>query len=531
MPVTHLEFNTFPQFSAMDLAYATERAGLKNFYKYEPELASFAQAITDKQKDNTDRTLLVERLMDQYEAIGVTDKRSITLVKSLANSETFTITTAHQPSLFTGPLYFIYKAFSAIKLAQMLAEEYPQNTFVPLFILGGEDHDFEEVNHLFLKGKRITWSNDETGSVSRMRSKSVEAALQEVLAVEVTNSHAQESLEYLAQAFSKFETYGQAMASWVQHLLGEYGILIFNMDDPHLKRAMIPIFKKEILDQPSLPLVQESQQKLTDAGYGNQAYSRPINLFYMTDGIRERIEKVEDQYTVLNTDLSFSEQELLSQLETYPERFSPNVILRPIYQESILPNLAYVGGGGELAYWLERQTQFDHYGLNFPMLVRRDSAIWLSHRSQRKLKKLGLRLDDLAQRPEQAEKRYIAEHAITDFDIAKERAKFESGFSDLEAKANAVDPTLGPMVGAQATKMLKQIDHIGGKLRKAEKEKHRHALDELHEIRNELFPKNGLQERRDNFLNVYLSEGRAFFDLLLESFDPLDTRMKILLPK
>ena len=531
MPVTHCSFSAFPQFSQMDLAYATQREGLRDFYAYEPELASFAEAIKNKREDATNRALLVDRLRDQYRALGVSAKKTIALIECLKDENTFTITTAHQPSLFTGPLYFIYKAFSAIKLALMLTEKYSDCVFVPIFILGGEDHDFEEVNHLHLQGQRITWKNDETGSVSRMKATSVKSALDTVLDIDVKNSQAKKSLAFLEKAFSTFETYGQAMASWVQHLLGDYGILILNMDDALLKREMIPVFKEELLANPSVQLVEESQQKLNDAGYGNQAYPRPINLFYMSDGLRERIEKIDDQYVVLNSDLSFSEIEILAELENHPERFSPNVILRPIYQETILPNLAYVGGGGELAYWLERKSQFEHFNLNFPVLVRRDSAVWVSHRAQRKLASLGLTLEELANRPEDVEKKYVALHTTSDFDISQEVSVLESGFADLEAKAKAVDPTLGPMVGAQAAKMLKRVDHIGGKLRKAEKEKHRRALDDLLALREELFPGNGLQERHDNFLNIYLSEGPSFFDVLLESFDPLDTRMKVLLPK
>ncbi len=531
MPVKHRAFHLFRQFSQMDLAYATERAGLRDFYHYEPELSQFGEAMHDKAKDETDRGLLVDVLKSQYDALGVNDKKQLVLIESLGSKGTFTVTTAHQPSLFTGPLYFIYKAFSAIKLVEMLAEKYPENTFVPIFILGGEDHDFEEINHVNIHGERIEWKNNQQGSVSRMTAATVRSAVDAVLKIKAENRQAIEAMEALDQAFSRFESYGMAMASWVQQLLGDYGILVFNMDNRQLKHAMIPVFREELLKNSSHALVEASQKDLKKAGYGNQAFPREINLFYMDEGLRERIEKLDDRYLVLNTDLSFSEQEILTELENHPERFSPNVILRPIYQETILPNLAYVGGGGELAYWLERKSQFAHFGLNFPMLVRRDSAFWLSHRIQRKLVGLDLSLEDLSNRPEQVEKKYVEQHAKADFDIGAERAKLETGFAELQEKASTVDPTLGPMVGAQAAKMLKQIDHIGGKIRKTEKEKHRRALDDLQELRGELFPGDGLQERHDNFLSIYLSEGPAFFDLLLESFNPLDTRVKILLPK
>lgn len=531
MPIRYLDFKELPQISPMDLAYATEREGLSAFYKYEPNLDSFKDVIKDKSKNEVDRQLLVSRLKAQYEALENSDQIQGDLIDSLLDDQTFTITTAHQPSLFTGPLYFIYKAFSAIKLAQMLKMKYEDFQFVPIFILGGEDHDFEEINHLHVQGQKIEWKNQESGSVSRMKTDSLGEVLTEMDRLRVHNGAAQPVMDQMKKAFTEQDTYGLAMAKWVQQLLGSYGILVLNMDDVELKRAMIPVFLDELVNSPSEPLVLETQQRLKDAGYGNQAFPRKINLFYMKEGLRERIEKQDGVYHVLNTSLEFSEAEILKELETHPERFSPNVVLRPIYQESILPNLAYVGGGGELAYWLERSSQFKHFGINFPMLVRRDSVIWKDRSTGRKMDKMKMTIQDLALRPEDVIKKYLNAHSKSDFSIENERSALQSTFDQLANKAKAIDPTLGPMVESQREFHLKRLDHLGGKLRKAEQRKHQSSLDSLQQLSARIFPSGSLQERYDNFLTIYLEEGPWFFDQLLEHLDPLDTRVKVLFPE
>ncbi|MEM8907956.1 MAG: bacillithiol biosynthesis BshC, partial [Bacteroidota bacterium] len=171
MQVYKIPFSDVPQLSARDKAYAAEHEGLRAFYKYPVSIEAFAQVIKDKQATPTDRTLLVNVLKEQYAQLSVEPAVQAN-IKQLADAQTFTLTTAHQPSLLTGPLYYIYKIISTINLAKRLRDFYPDYHFVPVFITGGEDHDFEEVQNAHLFNRTLTWENTETGSVGLMKTDS-----------------------------------------------------------------------------------------------------------------------------------------------------------------------------------------------------------------------------------------------------------------------------------------------------------------------------------------------------------------------
>jgi len=390
--LTLFPFEKVHQFSDRDQAYTLADPRLKPFYKYPVTLEAFREVIAEKQKHPIDRALLVQVLKDQYAAFDASEA-SLANIEKLGTSNTYTVISAHQPSLFTGPLYYIYKIGSALKLANRLKQAYPEQHFVPVFISGGEDHDFEEVNHLHLFGKTLTWENEESGPVGRMSTESLKPVMEELKELMGNSDFASQIVAKLEKSYLKFPTYGQASLAFVNELFKETGLVVLNMDDARLKRAFIPIMKKEITEQASQGFIQEAQAALEDLGFSAQAFPREINLFYMGPQFRERLEWQEDHYQVLNQDIRFSKAELLEELEQHPERFSPNVIMRPLYQESILPNLAYIGGGGELAYWLERLKQFEYFQVPFPVLIRRNSALILDKGTRKRREKLELRLE------------------------------------------------------------------------------------------------------------------------------------------
>lgn len=234
------------------------------------------------------------------------------------------------------------------------------------------------------------------------------------------------------------------------------------------------------------------------------------------------------QYKVLNTDLSFSAAEMETEIEQHPEYFSPNVIMRPIYQELILPNLAYVGGGGEIAYWLERKSQFAHFKLNFPMLVRRDSALWIDGTTYKKMNKADLCIEDLWQDTDQLIRAYIEKNGTIEISLEKERETLQALFEGLAGKAKATDPNLQKFVLAEHAKSRKSIDQIETRLLRAEKQVHENAISQIRSVKEKLFPNNGLQERYDNFLPFYLRYGNTFFQTLKDNFDPLEKKFWVI---
>lgn len=532
MQITRIPFPEVPQFSANDVAYATGAPGLRPFYNYPVTLAAFADVMRDKARDKTDRKLLVDELLAQYAGLEQADTAR-TQVQSLLNSNTFTVITAHQPSLFTGPLYFIYKICSAINLARQLNAKYPKQHVVPVFIMGGEDHDFEEINHARIKGIKVEWSKgpdneDEVGgSVSAINTDSlapVLAALKQLLGGEFTPFGIYDRIH---KAFTSWPTYGEATVAFVHDLFKDTELVVANPSRPAFKAAFRPMMEREIFEQVSQPLVEKAQAELTAAGFAGQAHARDINLFYLSPGRRDRIVFQDGIYGVLDTAKLFTAAELRQELADHPERFSPNVVMRPLFQEFIFPNLAYIGGGGEIAYWLERKEQFAAFGLNFPMLIRRNSVLWVDPKSRKLLDKYGLTVRDLLRHEDLIIRDYVARESPNDLSLEAEWQQLKTLFASLAAKAKAIDPTLEAAALAEGTRQTKVIAQFESRLRRIEKKKYQDAMDAIRLLRTTLFPGNSLQERKDNFLNVYLEEGETMFELLMEALDPLREGMVV----
>lgn len=529
MTVERIPFGEVPQFSQRDVAYATSSPDLRPFYKYPVSVEAFAEVIKDKADDATDRDLLVDELMEQYKTMGTLGEVADRL-EQLRSSDAFTVITAHQPSLFTGPLYFVLKICSVINLARQLSAAYPDKEILPVFITGGEDHDFEEINHARIYGNRIEWQNEEGGAVGAMATATLDAALATLKDILGDRDTAQKIYAKIAAAYTHYPTYGAASIALVHSLFGDHGLIVCDMSRPAFKRAFRPMMEREIFDSVSQPLIEEAQARLESLGYSGQAHAREINLFYLTPGRRDRIVREGKTYAVLDTELSFTEAKLRQELNEHPERFSPNVVMRPLFQELIFPNLAYIGGGGELAYWLERQTQFEAFGLNFPMLIRRNSVLWIDKGNQKKLAKLDLDYRSLFRDADLIIRDYVAEQSENELSLAPELTQLEQLFKSIAAKAEEIDPTLSGAVMSEHAKQAKAVENLEGRLRRTEKQRFETAMNQIRGLRDKLFPEGGLQERKDNFLNIYLQEGEGLFETLIAELDPLQEGLVVIQP-
>ncbi|MBK8554818.1 MAG: bacillithiol biosynthesis cysteine-adding enzyme BshC [Lewinellaceae bacterium] len=493
-----------------------------------PNLASFRSVIANRKAQDTPRATLVRVLQEQYQSMPANpfvDRN----IAQLANENSYCITTAHQPSLFLGPLYFVYKAISAINLADSIQQSMgPDVHIVPVFVLGSEDHDLEELNYVHLFNKTLRWEPGLNGPVGPMSTNTLQPVLEQLREVLGDGEQAQYLWKRLERAYTHHSTFAAATQAFLHDLMGRYGLVVFNMNHPDLKRHFIPIMREELLEQSSLSIVQETAQQLNQLGFKTQATPREINLFYLQDGSRERIVLGENIYKILNTTLEFSREALLAELEAHPDRFSPNVVLRPLFQEIILPNLAYIGGGGELAYWLERKAQFAHFGVHFPVLVRRNSVLWVDRDSSKRLNKLGLKAADFFDDTDAIIRLYIATNAASEVDLEQEITDMHLIFDRLAQKAAAVDPTLEKAVRADEVRQLGALEQWQGRIVRAEKQKHEVAINQIRNLKEKLFPGNGMQERFDNFIPYYLKYGEYFLDTLKENLDPLQAGLIIL---
>ena len=520
MEVIKIPFDRIRELSARDVEYQLHPEKFRDFISYLPDENGILAAAMGRRKHPVDRKLLKEVLTDQYAgtAVSETQKNNI---ERLSSQDTFTIITAHQPCLFGGPAYYFYKIFSAINLAAGMSQKYPDMHLVPVLVTGSEDHDFEEMKSAYLFGKTVEWNTSQTGPVGRYTTDGLSQSVDELCQILGNNEVATEICTTFNEALRGAGSYNQFVFSWVNAIFGKYGLLVVNLDEPRLKKAFAGHMLTEILEQKSYPHVKKKQEELTAAGYKPQAYVREINLFYMTDGIRERIVSENGHFHVHNTDVSFTTHELIEEMNRHPERFSPNVVMRPLYQEFTLPNLVYIGGGGEIAYWMERKDQFEAFGIFFPILMRRNSLALIPKSAGKAMAKIGISAADLTLKDESLITSYLERTADSDFHLNDEVQELAILFDKVASKAKAVDPTLEQLVLSEGHKTAKALENIEHRLRKVLKQKEDTAIQQIKGIKQKIFPTNGLQERKDNYLQFVVIEGRELTDKLIEISDPL----------
>ena len=504
------------QFDPIFLDYLAGKSELASFYHRPPTLDSFSDQIAEKQLSAEQRSTLVEVLQQQYQSLDTPAAVSDN-IQGLADDKTFTVTTGHQLNIFTGPLYFVYKIATVINACRELKEAHPDYKFVPVYWMASEDHDFEEISYFSLFGKTYTWETDQQGAVGRFHPNGLGDVLDAL----------PEKTPIFEEAYRQQETLADAVRYYVNELFGEYGLVVLDADDAQLKSSFISVMKDDLLNHSAKQQVEETSAKLEEMNYKTQVFPREINLFYLRKESRERIVREGEKFQVLNTDHTFSEEELLQELEEHPKRFSPNVILRPLYQEVILPNLAYVGGPSELSYWLQLKPVFDHYEVTFPVLIPRNFALVINKTNAKKLHKVGIPVEDLFLDTQTLVKKFVENNADTNISLKEQKAALAQVFEKIKEKARAVDGSLEGFIGSEANQSFKSLSNIEKRLKKSEEQNQETTVKQLEGLREKLFPEGTLQERKENFLNFYINNPK-FIEELLESLSPFDFQFHIL---
>lgn len=514
MDCQYLPLASTGQFSPLFLDYLNKKDSLNHFYNRFPSLSAFREQIAERTFDASTRTVLVDALQRQYGHI--TKKPDLSI---LHEANTFTVTTGHQLNIFTGPLYIIYKLITTVKLARRLKEAYPDYNFVPVYWMASEDHDFAEINHFSLFGKHYAWQTEQRGAVGRMSPQELETVFKQI----------PEKLTLFEDAYLKHTTLADAVRYYINELFGAEGLICLDADDACLKRIFAPVMSDDLRHQTAGELVNEQTGNLEKLGYKTVITPRDINLFYLDDQIRERIERLEDgTYRVVHTKLRFSEGELLTLLDEHPERFSPNVVLRPLYQETILPNLAYIGGPSEVPYWMQLKSVFDRYQTPFPMLMPRNFATYVPAVSTRRISRLGLTPEELFQNTIKLKRDFVENHTRHSLKFDNENKTVNKALDAILHKAQMVDPTLEKAVLAETKRFANAVARLEKKMRRAEERNQDIGVRQLLAVKDELFPNGSLQERSENLFTFYLND-RTFLSKLLANFDPFDYRMQLCL--
>lgn len=502
---------------------------INHFTPFKPHLNEFKNAIVERNKFAINRNLLVRILQTQYANVNASAS-TINNIEALKSNHTFTVTTGHQLCLFTGPLYMVYKILSIIKLAQQLTEKHKDVKVIPVFWMATEDHDFDEINHCFAGAnlKKFHWQKNAKGPVGRLSTLGLKSLINTFSEIFHKTKSQQFFEQLLHEAYNEKNSLAKATQILLNGLFGHYGLVIIDADHPELKKQLIPVLKEELFHQTTIHCVNQQLESFKQLGYNPQVNPRQINLFYMENGFRERIEKQGEIYVVLNTNVSFTAEELLFEIENFPEKFSPNVLLRPIYQETILPNIAYVGGGAELAYWLQLYPLFKSLKTFFPVLLMRDSALVLSQNVQKKLEQLNINLPQLFANKNDLLNQLIHQISNNNLQLTEAQQELENLYNQIATKALNIDKNLEKPIFGNLQKSKKLISSIEKKMFRAEKRKHDVVQNRLQKLYDEIFPNGSFQERKANVSLFYGTYGQTIFDHLLQNFDCTQPKVTVL---
>lgn len=510
-----VDFDKTNSFSKAFLDYISQKPALASFYEQYPTIEGLKIQAEKRNFSQDTRKITSAVISDQYKGIDASEL-TIQNIESLNSSKTFTITTGHQLNIFTGPLYFIYKIVTAINACKAMKKKYPTYDFVPVYWMASEDHDFEEIDHFQFNGKRFTWETDQTGAVGRFNPKSIKPIFDQI-----------KMPDFFKEAYLKHDTLADAGRHYVNALFGHEGLVVIDADDARLKRVFQHVIEDDVFNNTANQLVNQSNQALSEKGYSPQVFPREINFFYLKDNLRSRIVKEGDDYAVLDTEIRFTKEALQTEIDTHPDRFSPNVVLRPLYQETILPNLAYVGGPSELVYWFQLKSVFDHFKTAFPSLLPRNFAGVITPNVLQKIKKVSCSYEEIFIDAAQLIKEKVIANSTHNLDLKNEIKKIKSTFDSVKAQSIKIDASLEKHVAAEQQKAEKGLKSIEKKMLRTEKMNHETLIERIHVIKEALFPNGTPQERKDNFLNFYLADPE-FVNNCLSSLEPFDLRFHLI---
>ena len=529
-----LTYKSTRQFSDLVLDYLEGSDQLRPFFNRAPDLDQVKAQIQEKSQSfpPSSRAKLVQALIGQYQDFSLNesfDQRIKLAIQALSGEKTFTVTTGHQLNLFTGPLYFLYKIFGAINLAEQYTAQNPGYRFLPVFWMASEDHDFEEIAHFRTGAHKINWPKQGAGPVGRLMCTDLDEVLNTLDKLWGGTVIGRSMLNLFKSVYTPELTLAQATRKLVHELFKDYDLIIIDGDDAVLKSEFTSIMRHELTENGCSQAIEKTTQALTLKGYHKQVHPREINLFYCDSGLRERIIATESGFAIDQTEMRFTQGELLDLLERRPELFSPNALLRPLYQERVLPNLAYIGGGAEVAYWAQLKDCFATNALTYPMVYLRNSISLIPAKVIGKLRRINLEISDLFLPMDELSRRYVARNSGLEIDFSAQITHLKKQFEQLYLMAEQTDASFMGAVGAQEKKQIKGLERLQQRLMRAEKRKHAQDIQRLAKMREWLFPEGTLQERKENMSWGLTQIGPEFLALLKNHIDPSDHRFTLLI--
>lgn len=500
-----------------------------SLYAVRPTLESFDQLIEQRKSfPSSSREVLATVLREQYDQSGIDDHNSLEIIDSLRAADTFTVTTGQQTGILLGPMYTALKILTTISLSRKLKVMHPSKNFVPVFWMATEDHDIAEINHAYVNGKKLNWHTTQTGAAGRLSTSDAKDWLNEFAQLAGGSEDAKAIIQLVNNAYSR-NNLSDATRVLAHGLFGKYGLIVLDADDRRLKQLFAPIIAKDILEQVSYHASQQAIEKL-ESRYSVQVNGREINFFYLSEGKRERIVVSGEGFSTQSQDIYWaSRDELTTEIGAYPERFSPNVMMRPVYQETILPNLAYFGGAAEVAYWLELKPVFDAHQVPYPALLLRNSAMVVDAVNVHRLENAGLSPANLFDDQVKLEQQAVIQDADGDLTLQDQKEKLQLWLDEMSARAAKISPSMQSSTEAFGVRLLHLTDRLAAKF---VREARKHESERLLRIRSlfeALYPGGTLQERKETIVTFVLQYGFEIIDELLAQQNPIGNEFTVLM--
>jgi bacillithiol biosynthesis cysteine-adding enzyme BshC len=504
--------------------YLNNRDEINILYDYSPNYEGISNAIENKKFSDENRSILYNCLLEQHK--NITSEKTLKQIELLKEKHTYTVTTGHQLVIYTGPLFFIYKILHTIKLADELNNKFPDKKFIPIFWMASEDHDLAEIDHLYIFGKKLNWLYEGGGASGRLKTNTLNSLTLELKIICGENINTEKIINIFEKCYDNYSL-SEATRLLIYELFADRGIVVINADEKKFKNLLIPVLKQEIKSSFIKKEVEHTNLFLQQNKYKIQVNPRAFNFFYLQENYRERIISENHLFYTHDKKYTWTKDELLAQIEQNPEFFSPNVLMRPLFQEIILPNIVYIGGAGEISYWLQLKSMFKTCNLDLPVLLVRNSFMLIDALTQKKIEKTGFNAIDFLKNPEELISEYLDKNNTEAFDLSDEVKIVNAFYNAIKNKSVAIDASLNNYIEAEKNKTEKFLDNLTQKVKRAQKQKHENVLNQIKSIREKLLPDNALAERKENFLTYFINSGDNLFEKIYEQIQPLQAVLNI----
>lgn len=509
-----INFSDIPGHQNLFLDYLYEFENVEKYFRYNfrdtNSFSSLFQKISESER--ADKKSVVNAINQFYSAYKPSKKTKVN-IELLGKDKTVAIVTGQQLGILGGPLYTFYKTITAIKLASSLKEKYDDYNFVPVFWLEGDDHDFEEVTELNLINQKNELQkfiyNDNKpedfnrGNIGRLAfNEGIENFIQEVKSELRETEFSKNVFELFEDSYKSGNTFKKAFSDLIFNIFDEEGLIIFDPQQSEIKNLLKPIFKKELSNfEVHANEVVKISADLEEV-YHSQVKVKPINLFYSDNNGRYSIEPEDDLYRLKGKRQKFTLIELLDEIENYPDKFSANVLLRPITQDYLLPTGFYVAGPSEISYFAQVMPLYNKFGISEPVIYPRSSVTILEKNIKGVLEKYELNIEDIFVEEKLLNNRVLNQVADIRIDdlLNEDEHQIAKAMDNIKEKLFGIDPTLKDLSDKTYQKIKQGLDTIKSKAENAQERKHDVALRQIKKASISLYPNNNLQERELNWL-------------------------------